>query len=91
METIISYIFAAIMFLSIPAIFIGMIKPAWVTWWEKREKAKRKKVLLVYLVIFVICLVLTNMTAPADFRKKADPNYSKTSMYLNYQVIRLIV
>ena len=68
------------MFLTIPAIFIGMIKPSWVTWWEKKEKAKRKKILLVYIIIFVISLTLTNMTAPEDFRKKADPNYSKVSM-----------
>lgn len=84
-EMVISYIFAGITLLSIPAILIGMIKPAWVTWWEKKEKANRKKVLLVYIIIFAVSIIITNLAEPEDFRKKVNSDLSKVSMYQEIQ------
>lgn len=75
MQMGIVYLFSCITILSVLAILIGMIKPAWVSWWEKKEKANRKKVLLVYVIIFVVSVIITNLVQPKDIREKAN-NYS---------------
>lgn len=72
MQMGIVYLFACITILSVLAIMLGMVKPAWVSWWEKKEKANRKKVLLVYVIIFVVSVIVTNLVQPEDIRKKAN-------------------
>ena len=87
MQMGIAYLFACITILSVLAIMIGMIKPSWVSWWEKKEKANRKKVLLVYVIIFVVSVIITNLVEPKDIRKKANTYSLKYPMQKELAII----
>lgn len=63
-------IFYGLFMLSILLLFVGLIKPKWVLWWEKKELRNRKKVIVSYIIIGAVLYGLSNFTMPNDLKQK---------------------